>query len=515
MNPTSIFKATSSHTSFRASPWCGVVSFVNPHDMNFYPAYFSSPNAVWGNGYNTANLPQNLCPPTSYPNYPPVGSYSAPGAYSTVPSPWNNADTLAGVKPRLQTYFLDNLNQTLGAVRTTPSNQWLDFLNNYIWIQSLVDIQIGNVISAFNAIPLPSSGPSVQSQTVILFTADHGDYAGSHGLHDKGGAAYDEAINIPLYVLIPNAGGTGLQTQTYYTATTDFMCSAVDFFALTVEFATGTGGWRLKNKYIDQKYRQSILYYIYHSLSQESRNASVAGTTTPFILYTTDETQATEFVAVPSSSAYPFMASSQSGLQNHVVCLRTKTPRSLSSTGQILNNGAPGGASGKLAIYDFWPACTDQPPTTVSAYNPTQYEFYDFSNNYGTTGAPNYGELGNQSPILNADASPYTSVPGDFCPAGSGSSNTLKLFCGLASALYGNNSHPGGLLANELRAPLTGVATDGTTLLSAVASDALTYVYPNHIGGYPEGPTGYYDYLYYQYGGVYGGPAGSYPTCGG
>ena len=75
-------------------------------------------------------------------------------------------------------------------------NGWYTFLNYYFWMQAWVDAQVGAVIHGLAADPS-------WANTVIVFTADHGDYGGSHGLHDKGGALYDEALNVPLYISYP------------------------------------------------------------------------------------------------------------------------------------------------------------------------------------------------------------------------------------------------------------------------------------------------------------------------
>ena len=36
--------------------------------------------------------------------------------------------------------------------------------------------------------------------TVVVFTSDHGEYGGSHGLRGKGAGVYEEAIRVPLIV---------------------------------------------------------------------------------------------------------------------------------------------------------------------------------------------------------------------------------------------------------------------------------------------------------------------------
>jgi arylsulfatase A-like enzyme len=61
----------------------------------------------------------------------------------------------------------------------------------------LVDSMVGEVVST-----LKEQG--LYDETVIVFTADHGDMAGSHGFISKGSYMYDEIYRIPL--LLKNAG---------------------------------------------------------------------------------------------------------------------------------------------------------------------------------------------------------------------------------------------------------------------------------------------------------------------
>ncbi|MGA2591767.1 MAG: hypothetical protein ABSH32_17785 [Bryobacteraceae bacterium] len=46
--------------------------------------------------------------------------------------------------------------------------------------------------------------PALANNTGIVFTSDHGDYGGSHGLHAKGGGLDEEVMNVPLFVSYPS-----------------------------------------------------------------------------------------------------------------------------------------------------------------------------------------------------------------------------------------------------------------------------------------------------------------------
>ena len=48
--------------------------------------------------------------------------------------------------------------------------------------------------------------------TVILFTSDHGDMCGSHGLRSKGPFVYDEIMRVPFYARVPGVTTPGMRT---------------------------------------------------------------------------------------------------------------------------------------------------------------------------------------------------------------------------------------------------------------------------------------------------------------
>jgi arylsulfatase A-like enzyme len=60
----------------------------------------------------------------------------------------------------------------------------------------LIDQMVGELIAELKALEL-------YDNTVVIFTADHGDMAGSHGFISKGGYMYDEIYRIPLLVREP------------------------------------------------------------------------------------------------------------------------------------------------------------------------------------------------------------------------------------------------------------------------------------------------------------------------
>lgn len=64
----------------------------------------------------------------------------------------------------------------------------------------LIDEMVGEIVSTLKELGL-------YEDTAIIFTADHGDMAGSHGLLNKGAYMYDEIYRIPLLLKRPGPGG--------------------------------------------------------------------------------------------------------------------------------------------------------------------------------------------------------------------------------------------------------------------------------------------------------------------
>jgi arylsulfatase len=73
-------------------------------------------------------------------------------------------------------------------------------------LQRLADESLGTVLGA-----LEESG--AYDDTVIVFTSDHGDMCGSHGLRSKGPFVYEEIMHVPFYVKAPGVTKGGMQTD--------------------------------------------------------------------------------------------------------------------------------------------------------------------------------------------------------------------------------------------------------------------------------------------------------------
>ena len=85
-----------------------------------------------------------------------------------------------------------------------PGQNSLQFLQLYGWLHSVVDAHINAVLTA-----LEESGQA--GNTIVIFLADHGEYAAAHGMMlEKWYTAYAEALHVPVVVQFPPPASGGV-----------------------------------------------------------------------------------------------------------------------------------------------------------------------------------------------------------------------------------------------------------------------------------------------------------------
>ena len=98
-----------------------------------------------------------------------------------------------------------------GATKHYSDSYWRELRRNYFANVAQIDDQIGRILAALDA--------RFGDDLLIVFTADHGEMLGYHGLWGKNNCAYEDVWNVPLIVKHPNNGAS---------ATTDALCMLVD-----------------------------------------------------------------------------------------------------------------------------------------------------------------------------------------------------------------------------------------------------------------------------------------------
>jgi len=234
------------------TPWFAVASFTNPHDIATYPAVIaqalptpdgSGAQSIFGpltvplQGQTTpaplAGTRQIPLNPRGFPQDCAKASPTQTEDLSTKPSCQAdyaykmglalNAKTGFNMVLGLQGQFPkvpeDPERATENAVKLAlkgsipfqlsddPAATTLEFLQLYAWLHAVVDTHVAAVLKT-----LEETGQA--DNTIVVFLADHGEYAGAHGMMmEKWHTAYQEALHVPVIVRFPPAPpATGADT---------------------------------------------------------------------------------------------------------------------------------------------------------------------------------------------------------------------------------------------------------------------------------------------------------------
>lgn len=106
--------------------------------------------------------------------------------------PKSISETFAG-KPGVQKNY--SAHWTFDTMPLETSRKLIAVYWGYV---ALIDKQIGRVMAAMQRL-------GIVDETAVFFTCDHGEFTGSHRLHDKGPAMYEDIYRTPGIVRIPGA----------------------------------------------------------------------------------------------------------------------------------------------------------------------------------------------------------------------------------------------------------------------------------------------------------------------
>lgn len=167
-------------------PWALFVSLINPHDIMYFNT--DAPGqAVQDTGqlmYNPARAPRHE-------------AYSATWDVPVAPSLSEALD--APGRPAAHGEFLKIWDYILGHI-PLEEERWRRFNDFYINSLRAVDAELVKILTELDRTGLADN-------TIIVFTSDHGEAGGAHGLHGKGPFAYRETMHLPMYAVHPDVNG--------------------------------------------------------------------------------------------------------------------------------------------------------------------------------------------------------------------------------------------------------------------------------------------------------------------
>jgi arylsulfatase A-like enzyme len=123
--------------------------------------------------------------------------------------PWDGFDDDLADKPAMQRKQLENWDLT-----EYTWKEWAPNVAAYYGIITQMDDAIGNVLKE-----LDMSGAA--ENTIIVFTSDHGDMCGSHGMLDKHYNMYDDVARVPLIMKLPGVIPENSVSREFVTHTLD------------------------------------------------------------------------------------------------------------------------------------------------------------------------------------------------------------------------------------------------------------------------------------------------------
>jgi arylsulfatase A-like enzyme len=202
-------RANANQAREKGKPFLLIASFVNPHDIM----------------YADANIPgqppvQKAVSPTSIKPPPRDSTYQRQWSFA-LPQSLQESLTAPGM-PGALVQYQKGWSGWSGTIPTNRKDMWRIFYNYYLNSIREDDRSLQQIVDVINDMDL-------WRDTVVVFTADHGEMAGAHGgLKGKGPFSYEANAHVPLIIAHPTGKAGGI---TY--ALTSHLDLLPTFFGLT------------------------------------------------------------------------------------------------------------------------------------------------------------------------------------------------------------------------------------------------------------------------------------------
>lgn len=168
-------------------PWYLAVNLINPHDIMYFDT--DAEGTTHQDGF------VRVVPAPNTDLYNQKWDTKLPKNFN------DNLTT----HPQGVRNYLHYCDIVYGQVPHDRIDLWHNNINYYLNCIRDVDRHLGTILDA-----LEDSGQT--DNTIIIYTSDHGEMAGAHGLRQKGGVAFKEALNVPFIVVHPD-GPQGVITN--------------------------------------------------------------------------------------------------------------------------------------------------------------------------------------------------------------------------------------------------------------------------------------------------------------
>jgi arylsulfatase A-like enzyme len=92
--------------------------------------------------------------------------------------------------------------------------QWQPIVSRYMAIITLLDVQVGRLLEALDRLGLAD-------ETLVVYTCDHGDMCGAHGMMDKHFVAYEDIMRVPFFLRWPGRIAPGTVCDVFVSSEID------------------------------------------------------------------------------------------------------------------------------------------------------------------------------------------------------------------------------------------------------------------------------------------------------
>jgi len=104
---------------------------------------------------------------------------------------------------------------------------WRNFIGGYYALVTEIDHSVGEILKALDEAGL-------EEETIVIYTSDHGDFVGNHGMVEKAAAGqnvYEDILNVPLIIKYPGKTKEGHRTAELVTLA-DILPTLIDILEL-------------------------------------------------------------------------------------------------------------------------------------------------------------------------------------------------------------------------------------------------------------------------------------------
>jgi arylsulfatase A-like enzyme len=173
--------------AFHNSTWIGdrTIDYLNAHR--------SEPFCVWAS-FPDPHHPFDAPDPWSRMHHPDEVDLPPHRTLDLERRPWWHQQSLTG-KPQIEEK-LRKIREQYSRIPVQSDQQLRELIANYYGMISLIDHNVGRILLNLEALGL-------ERDTLVVFSTDHGDWLGDHGLILKGPMAYEGLLRVGLLLRGP------------------------------------------------------------------------------------------------------------------------------------------------------------------------------------------------------------------------------------------------------------------------------------------------------------------------